>query len=62
MKCCVLASGSKGNCTYIEYNNTKILIDLGTTSLYAEKKLKDIDVDPKDIKAIIITHTHVESN
>ena len=60
MKCCVLASGSKGNCTYIEYNNTKILIDLGTTSLYAEKKLKDIDVDPKDIKAIIITHTHVD--
>ena len=60
MKCCVLASGSKGNCTYIEYNNTKILIDLGTTSLYAEKKLKDIDVDPTDIKAILITHTHVD--
>lgn len=60
MKCCVLASGSKGNCTYIEYNNTKILIDLGTTSLYTEKKLKDIDVDPTDIKAILITHTHVD--
>lgn len=60
MKCCVLASGSKGNCTYIEDNNTKILIDLGTTALYAEKKLKDINVDPNDIKAIIITHTHVD--
>lgn len=60
MKCCVLASGSKGNCTYIEHNNVKILIDLGTTSLYAEKKLKDIDVDPKDINAILITHTHVD--
>lgn len=60
MKCCVLASGSKGNCTYIEENNTKILIDLGTTSLYAEKKLKDININPKEIQAILITHTHVD--
>ena len=29
MKFCVLASGSKGNLTYIETNNTKILIDAG---------------------------------
>ena len=27
MKVSVLASGSKGNCTYIESNNTRILID-----------------------------------
>ena len=29
MKIQVLASGSKGNCTYINSNNTKILIDAG---------------------------------
>ena len=29
MKIKVLASGSKGNCTYIESNNTKLLIDVG---------------------------------
>lgn len=58
MKIVVLASGSKGNSTYIEHNNTKILIDFGVSSNYVEKKLKDINVDPKEIDLILITHTH----
>lgn len=58
MRACVLASGSKGNVTYIASNNTNILVDLGVTSLYAEKALKDIGVDPKKISAIVISHTH----
>ena len=41
MKVSVLASGSKGNCTYLETSNHKFLVDLGTTSLYVEKKLKE---------------------
>ena len=32
MKAIVLSSGSKGNTTYIETENTKILIDAGNTS------------------------------
>ena len=36
---CNLASGSKGNCTYVETKNHKILIDIGTSSLYVEKAL-----------------------
>lgn len=55
---CVLASGSKGNATYVASSKTKILLDLGTTSLYVEKKLKEIDVDPKKIDGIVISHTH----
>ena len=39
MKFCVLASGSKGNCTYIEIKNHKFLIDVGTNFLYISKKL-----------------------
>lgn len=60
MKICVLSSGSGGNCTYVESGNTKILIDLGTSSLYAEKKLKEINVEPKEIDAILITHEHID--
>lgn len=60
MKICVLASGSKGNSTYIETEHTKVLIDLGTSCLYTEKKLQELSVDPQDIKAILITHTHVD--
>ena len=55
---CTLASGSKGNSTFVASSSARILIDLGTTSMYVEKKLKDIKVDPKEINAILISHTH----
>lgn len=58
MQVSVLSSGSKGNSVLVKTNNTKILIDLGVTKSYAEEKLKEIGVDPKEIDAILITHTH----
>lgn len=60
MKVCVLSSGSKGNCTYVETDEAKILIDLGTSSLYVENALKEINVDPNSIDIILLTHTHVD--
>lgn len=60
MKVCVLSSGSKGNTTYIESREAKILIDLGNTSKYVKEKLEDLGVLPNDIDAILITHTHVD--
>lgn len=56
----VLASGSKGNSSFIETNKTRILVDLGITSGNAEKKLKSLNVDPSTINAIVLTHTHVD--
>ncbi len=58
MKSCVLASGSKGNITYIETKHHKILIDLGMTSKYLNIKLAEIDIKPEQIDTIIITHSH----
>lgn len=60
MKLSVLSSGSKGNSVLIDANNTKILIDLGVTKSYTEERLKELEVDPKEIDAILITHTHVD--
>lgn len=60
MKVCVLSSGSGGNCTLIESGKTKILVDLGTSSLYAEKRLREINIEPEEIDGIFITHTHVD--
>ena len=60
MKVSVLSSGSKGNSTYVETKNHKILIDIGTSSLYIEKCLRLIGVDPKDIDIILITHAHID--
>lgn len=60
MRICVLASGSKGNCCYIETRKSKILIDIGLNCTTIEKKLKEIKIEPKDINAIFITHTHTD--
>lgn len=55
---CTLASGSKGNATYVASSTTKLLLDLGPTCTYIENQLKSIDVDPNEITGIIISHTH----
>ena len=58
MKTIVLSSGSKGNTTLIETENTKVLIDCGNTCKYICERLKNINVEPEEINAILITHTH----
>ena len=60
MKLSVLSSGSKGNSTLIDNGDTKILIDLGVTKSYVEEKLNELEEDPKNINAILITDTHVD--
>ncbi|MBR1987576.1 MAG: MBL fold metallo-hydrolase [Clostridia bacterium] len=58
MRVCNLCSGSKGNCTYIETDNTRILIDCGKPFSYISEKLKELEVEPDLIQAILITHEH----
>ena len=58
MKTCVLSSGSKGNCTYVETSSHKYLIDLGRNKKYIVDKLKEIDVKPQEIDYILISHSH----
>lgn len=58
MKVIVLASGSKGNCTYVETINHRVLIDIGTSSLQIEKRLKEVNVEPSSIDSVFITHAH----
>lgn len=54
----ILASGSKGNSTYVESKNTKILIDVGINYTRIKNELEKINVSPNSLDAIIITHTH----
>ena len=58
MRVCNLASGSSGNSTYVESNNTKILVDCGKTLPYIFNALNELKVDPASIEAILITHEH----
>lgn len=58
MRFSVLASGSKGNCTYLETDKQKILIDMGTTTKYIENTLIELGIEPNSIDSIFITHDH----
>lgn len=60
MKVSVLSSGSKGNTTYVEANNTKLLIDIGNSAKYVKEKLEEFGVEPSDLDGILITHTHID--
>jgi phosphoribosyl 1,2-cyclic phosphodiesterase len=58
IKTCVLASGSEGNCTYVETPNHKILFDLGTTTKYIKDSLASIQIPIEEIDYVLITHVH----
>lgn len=58
MKFCVLASGSKGNSTYLDSGEVKILIDAGLSGIELQRRLSTIDVELSDIDAILVTHEH----
>lgn len=58
IKACVLSSGSKGNSTFIETDNYKILVDCGRNAKYLSECLESIGISPKDIDYLIISHTH----
>ena len=55
-----LASSSKGNCTYVESGDGKILIDVGISVASVERGLKLLKVDPRDINAIVVSHEHTD--
>jgi phosphoribosyl 1,2-cyclic phosphodiesterase len=54
----VLASGSEGNCTYIQTNSKKILVDLGMNNKYITERLNELGVKPEEIDCVFVTHTH----
>lgn len=58
MRVCSFSSGSKGNCTYIESDGAKILLDVGVTVKHVLECFVQLDVAPQDVDAIIITHEH----
>lgn len=54
----VLASGSTGNCTYIEAGDHKILIDTGISKRSIDEQLQRLNVCFTDIDTLLITHEH----
>lgn len=54
----VLASGSTGNCTYIEAGGHKIMIDTGISKRSIDERLQRLNVSFEEIDTLLITHEH----
>jgi len=55
-----LNSGSNGNCYYVANEQEAILIDAGLSCKETEKRMKSLNLSMKKIKAIFISHEHID--
>jgi len=55
---CVLGSGSKGNCIYVENRGVAVLIDQGFSHKQVRERLVSRGLDESKIKAVLLTHEH----
>ena len=60
MRLMSIASGSKGNATYVGDDHTHILIDSGVSRKRILDGLKKLDLSLQDLTAILITHEHTD--
>lgn len=58
MRIVTFASGSSGNCTFIESGKTSILIDAGISARRIRENLALCGKDPQELVAILISHEH----
>jgi phosphoribosyl 1,2-cyclic phosphodiesterase len=54
----ILGSGSGGNAVVVESGGRRILIDAGFSCRELARRMALLDVDPKTISALILTHEH----
>jgi phosphoribosyl 1,2-cyclic phosphodiesterase len=55
-----LNSGSNGNCYYIGNQTDAVLIDAGISCRETEKRMKQLGLSIKKVKAIFISHEHTD--
>lgn len=60
MKVHVLASGSTGNATCLQFGDTNILVDAGISARRIKNGLDAIGVPVESLSAVLITHEHTD--
>ena len=55
---CPLASGSLGNALLVASGRTRVLVDIGLTQRRLKEVLAAVGVEPGEIDAVFVTHTH----
>lgn len=57
--CCrTVASGSKGNCIYVENSGRALLVDAGISLKRIEQELRGIGKSLENVEGILVTHEH----
>lgn len=57
---CVLASGSKGNATYVSDGQTAVLIDAGLSGIEIQRRMASKALDPENLNAVLVSHEHAD--
>ena len=57
---CSFASGSSGHCYYVGKHDEGVLVDVGINARQITKALLKSDIPLSHIKAILITHDHID--
>lgn len=60
MKICSLASGSKGNCLYLETGDARVLIDAGLSLRETLLRMEMVGIDAGGVNAVLVTHEHID--
>ncbi len=55
-----IASGSNGNCTFIDTGSERILVDMGITFKELVERMHSIGKDPYELDACFISHEHID--
>jgi phosphoribosyl 1,2-cyclic phosphodiesterase len=60
VKICSLASGSKGNCLYLETGDTRVLVDVGLSLRETLVRMDAVGIDPLLVNAVLVSHEHID--
>lgn len=60
LRACVLASGSSGNCLYVESGSTAVLVDAGLSARETLRRLAAAGLSAAKLRAICVSHEHAD--
>jgi phosphoribosyl 1,2-cyclic phosphodiesterase len=60
VRICVLASGSGGNCLWVQAGATRALIDAGLPLRETVRRCKDRGLDVRELTDVFLTHEHAD--
>lgn len=58
MRLASLGSGSGGNSLLVQAGESRVLVDAGFSGAQIERRLGELGVEPRSVRAVVVTHEH----